>query len=783
MNFLTSFNLKKRTAESTTLSTLPTLPTLPTQVKTEQPDQFVLTTLPPNDRSRLERMSLENASFSRRRRDAPAEDKKLLYSCITSVDGKPRDSEPLYFLHHFLDDTDLGTNYLYASKTRTTWPVNTELQVTFCGADELRCGVADKVVLFLSMLSGDVCPTPVQPEKLGESLIYFLSKHPLHMDETFVFKLHDLFFGAKVQELHQGQSRRAGQAMFDDLQTKIEVVWQPETLTRVKFANDQFGHLMSLMDTSMNFTDLGIGGLNQELGQIFRRAFVSRLFNKQMSDIGCKHVKGILLYGPPGTGKTLIARKIGEMLKCSDPKIVNGPELLSKYVGESEQNIRKLFADAYNSDPSDNTLHLVIFDEIDAICQNRGSSGDSTGVKSSIVTQLLALMDGVKSINNILIIGMTNRKDLLDDALLRPGRLEIHIKISLPDEKGRLEILKIHTKKLIQNHFLSDDVNLEELSRMTNNFTGAELEGLVRSAVSFAMISHVKIEEKNASASTNCSSTSTNTSTNSSSSTYRIEPDNLVVTKIHFDLALQEIRPAFGMPREDWDSYQRGGLIDYPYVCNSQNKFNQQYGNNFNSSHPQVWLPWLNKTNHNLSMRSLLIHGPHGTGCTAFSSFLARHGPPSFCVKWLSAAKYIGASEYMKAQVLKEAFADAFTCDQSLIVIDNMEAWINYISPARFSSLLYQCLEELCRQTPPTGKCCTLVCTTHEPEWFHQSGWFSIFTCFHELFQIEQAWPWVKQRFPSIGDDFGFPTTITHLVNSFPVVAENVMMDGSTRDL
>jgi vesicle-fusing ATPase len=196
--------------------------------------------------------------------------------------------------------------------------------------------------------------------------------------------------------------------------------------------------------------------------------------------LGINHVKGILLYGPPGTGKTLMARQIGKMLNGKEPKKVNGPEILNKYVGESEKNIRDLFKEAEAEQQArgpNSSLHIIIFDEIDAICKQRGSRNDGTGVADTIVNQLLAKIDGVEALNNILVIGMTNRKDLIDEALLRPGRLEVLMEIGLPDEKGRLQIIRIHTTKIRENSFLSPDVNLEQLARETKNFSGAEIEG------------------------------------------------------------------------------------------------------------------------------------------------------------------------------------------------------------------------------------------------------------------------------------------------------------------
>ncbi|GFH26325.1 N-ethylmaleimide sensitive fusion protein, partial [Haematococcus lacustris] len=137
---------------------------------------------------------------------------------------------------------------------------------------------------------------------------------------------------------------------------------------------------------TLNFEQLGIGGLDTQFEAIFRRAFASRVFPPSIvQKLGIKHVKGILLFGPPGTGKTLIARQIGKMLNGKEPKVVNGPE------GDSSE------------------LHIIIFDEIDAVCKQRGSVRDGSGVHDTVVNQLLTKIDGVDALNNILLIGMTNR--------------------------------------------------------------------------------------------------------------------------------------------------------------------------------------------------------------------------------------------------------------------------------------------------------------------------------------------------------------------------------------
>ena len=245
----------------------------------------------------------------------------------------------------------------------------------------------------------------------------------------------------------------------------------------------------------IDFKSLGIGGLDAEAEELFTKAFSSRLLkNETVERLGISHVKGILLYGPPGTGKTLIARKLAELLGNDVvTKIVNGPELLNKFVGESEKNVRELFEPAIKNP---NKMHVIIFDEIDSLCKKRGSGGaGGTGVGDNIVNQILTKLDGVDSPKNILVIGMTNRKDRLDEAILRSGRMEVHLEIKLPDEQGRKDILEIHTRKLREEKFFehqnkhsSEHQDLfTRIAKISENYSGADLESLVRNAVTLAI--------------------------------------------------------------------------------------------------------------------------------------------------------------------------------------------------------------------------------------------------------------------------------------------------------
>ena len=163
-----------------------------------------------------------------------------------------------------------------------------------------------------------------------------------------------------------------------------------------------------IINPDFDFAQMGIGGLGEEFKEIFRRAFASRIFPPDIvAKMGGKHVKGILLHGPPGCGKTLMARKIGKMLSSREPQVVNGPEILNKYVGESEANVRKLFEPAEEEQKrlgKKSGLHIIIFDELDAICKQRGNSASGSQVGDTVVNQLLSKIDGVDQLDNILIM-------------------------------------------------------------------------------------------------------------------------------------------------------------------------------------------------------------------------------------------------------------------------------------------------------------------------------------------------------------------------------------------
>jgi len=441
----------------------------------------------------------------------------------------------------------------------------------------------------------------------------------------------------------------------------------------------------SIFRPDFDFEELGIGGLSREFGNIFRRAFAARTFPPHVvRDLGIKHVRGMLLHGPPGTGKTLIARQLAKFLKAAEPKIVNGPEILNKYVGQAEENIRNLFADAereYKTQGENSQLHVVIFDEIDSICKSRGSTRDGTGVHDSIVNQLLSKIDGVDSLNNILLIGMTNRMDLIDEALLRPGRLEVHVEISLPDEAGRVEILNIHTKKMREAGYLDGTVSIPALAARTKNFSGAEIEGLIRSATSFALNRKVDVSGLSGSK----------------------DMGQICVDIDDFENALLEVLPAFGQHTDEFKTCLGHGITPY----SSDFERTLRHGK---SLVDQV------RCSESTPLLTVLLHGPPGCGKTALSAHLARFSDYPF-VRRLSGESYVGFSEQAKLSAMTKVFEDAYKSPLSLVVMDDIERLVDYVRVGpRFNNPVLQAMFAFMKKQPPTaGRRLLVIGTTSEP--------------------------------------------------------------------
>ena len=485
---------------------------------------------------------------------------------------------------------------------------------------------------------------------------------------------------------------------FLSIDTNIELTSEN---SRFKIQSKQM-KAKQLTKFGFDFNEMGIGGLDKEISNIFRRAFTSRLFpSSYIEKMGIKHVKGILLYGPPGTGKTLIARTLAKALNVAEFKVVNGPELFDKFVGETEKKIRDLFANAekdQKENGDDAGLHVIVFDEIDSICKARGTVSSGTGVNDQAVNQLLTKIDGVDSLNDIIVIGMTNRKDLIDEAILRPGRLELHIEVTLPDEPGRLQIFNIHTKKMRENKILADDVDLAHLAKITKNYTGADIESMVKLACSNALSQGI----------------------NFTKAKIDIQKDRKVTMKNFLD-AFGEIQPMFGVKSTEMENSIQFGMINY-----GENY--EILSSKISSLFEQI------KNSQNISLLSVLLEGEPGCGKTALASYLALHSGFPY-VRIISPESLVRFMESGKYTAIYNTFEDGYKSPSSIIILDNIERLIEYIRIGpRFSNLLLQTLTVFIKKLPPTkGKKMLIIGTTSCASQMEDLG---LVECFDRRIQI-----------------------------------------------
>lgn len=286
------------------------------------------------------------------------------------------------------------------------------------------------------------------------------------------------FVGADLAALCREAAMKALRRYIPDIDLDKSI--PPEVLEKMKITREDFKEALKEIEPSSlrevfieipKVTWSDIGGLN-EVKRILKEVVELPITSpEEFRRVGIKPIKGVLLYGPPGTGKTLIAKAIANESHANFITI-KGPEVISKWVGESEKAIRQIFKKAKQAAPS-----IIFLDEIDAIAVRRGYSSDS-GVTERVVNQILTSMDGLEALEGVIVIGATNRPDLLDSALLRPGRFDRVIFVPPPDEEERCAIFRIHTKDMP----LADDVSLEELARKTEGYVGADIAGVCREA-------------------------------------------------------------------------------------------------------------------------------------------------------------------------------------------------------------------------------------------------------------------------------------------------------------
>ncbi|ACV12780.1 AAA family ATPase, CDC48 subfamily [Halorhabdus utahensis DSM 12940] len=376
-----------------------------------------------------------------------------------------------------------------------------------------------------------------------------------------------------------------------------------------------------------------IGGLENEIQRVREMVELPMKHPQIFKKLGIEPPSGVLLHGPPGTGKTLLAKAVANETSASFFSIA-GPEIISKYYGESEQQLREIFEDATEESPS-----IIFIDELDSIAPKRE---DVTGeVERRVVAQLLTMMDGLESRGQVVVIAATNRVDSVDPALRRPGRFDREIEIGVPDETGREEILKIHTRGMP----LSDDVDLPGLAEDTHGFVGADIESLTKEAAMKALrryLPEIDLDEED------------------------IPPsliDRMIIKRDDFKGALNEVSPSamrevlVELPKISWDDV--GGLesakndvqesIEWPMT--TPEKFERM----------GVAPP-----------SGVLLYGPPGTGKTLMAKAVANETDANFISvrgpQLLS--KWVGESE----KAIRQTFRKARQVAPTVVFFDELDS-------------------------------------------------------------------------------------------------------------
>jgi len=381
-----------------------------------------------------------------------------------------------------------------------------------------------------------------------------------------------------------------------------------------------------------------IGGLSNEIQKVREMIELPLKHPELFERLGVEAPKGVLLHGPPGTGKTLLAKAVANETESAFYSI-SGPEIMSKFYGESEERLREIFKEAEENAPS-----IVFIDEIDSIAPKRE---EVTGeVERRVVAQLLSLMDGLKERGNIVVIGATNRPNALDPALRRGGRFDREIEIGIPDQKGRLEILQIHTRGVP----LASDVRLEEIAESTHGFVGADIAALVKEAAMKALrrvLPELDLEVESIPAEI---------------------LEKIVVTRKDFLEALSEVEPSalrevfVEMPNVSWSDI--GGLEDVKRELRESIEWPLKY-------------PELYERMHAKNPKGILLYGPPGTGKTLLAKAVANESQANFISvkgpEFLS--KWVGESE----KAVRETFRKARQAAPCVIFLDELDA----VVPAR----------------------------------------------------------------------------------------------------
>ena len=303
------------------------------------------------------------------------------------------------------------------------------------------------------------------------------------------------FVGADLEILSKEAAMRSLRRILPEIDLEEDKI-SSEILQKIEITNDDFKEALkevrpsALREVQVQIPDVNwddVGGLD-ELKDELREAVEWPIKHKEAYDyVNVEAPKGVLLHGPPGTGKTLIAKALAKMTESNFISI-KGPELLSKWVGESEKGVREIFRKARLAAPC-----LIFLDEVDSLVPRRGTGSSDSHVTENIVSQILTEIDGLEELHNVLIIGATNRLDIVDEAILRPGRFDRIIEVGNPDSKGRKNIFEIHTKKKP----LANNIDLKKLVEVTDGFSGAEIAAITNRAAIVALKRYVSGKSQN----------------------------------------------------------------------------------------------------------------------------------------------------------------------------------------------------------------------------------------------------------------------------------------------
>ena len=381
-----------------------------------------------------------------------------------------------------------------------------------------------------------------------------------------------------------------------------------------------------------------IGGLADEIRKVREMIELPLRYPELFERLGVEAPKGVLLHGPPGTGKTLLAKAVASETN-SNFSSISGPEIMSKFYGESEERLREIFDQAQENAPS-----IIFIDELDSIAPKRE---EVTGeVEKRVVSQLLALMDGLQSRGKVVVIGATNRPNALDPALRRPGRFDREIELGVPNKDGRLQVLQIHTRGMP----LAEDVDLKYLANVTHGFVGADLEALTKEAALHALrkiLPDIDFQADSVPASI---------------------LNRIIVNMNNFQESLKEIEPSalrevlVEVPNIKWADI--GGLNEVKEELQEAIEWPLKYPELFD--HMGADPP-----------KGILLHGPPGTGKTLLAKAIANESEANFIsIKGPELlSKWVGESE----KAVREVFRKARQAAPTIIFFDELDA----ITPIR----------------------------------------------------------------------------------------------------